>query len=1062
MKFSKPTSLVHAFAVWFVILMVPACAFAQRTSGTILGTVADSTGAHVAEAKVTATNVETKAMQIVSANSYGEYQAAGLPDGVYELSASAPGFKAEVVKGVKLTVGATLTVDMTLQPGQVTESVVVMDLAPQVDTSSATISGVVGEHAIRELPLNGRDWLQLATLQAGVVGGLGQQSTQGSPTNSRAARGNGENLYISGNRPTENLYLVDGLIVNDYSNSSPGSGLNVNLGVDAVREFAVLTSGFSAEYGMTSGGVVNAAFKSGTNNFHGTGFGFFRNSALDSRNYFDGPTVPPFHRSQYGAAIGGPIKKDKLFFFGNFEGLNQSLSISENSLTLSNAARTSPGIAPSVQPFLALFPIANGADLGDGTAFYNFPGSQTGSEYYAIGKLDFNLSQATIFSASYQWDTASLVAPDPFNQKLTGSPSNHDNVAASMLHFFSPNLLNTARLGVSHTFASDSEDTSALNPIATNPALGFIPSLPVGVLTAGNLATAGGLGASGADLFHYTSYQASDDLNWVRGRHTLQFGFSFERIADDFSSVNIPFGEWDFGSVQDFLHDVPLDFTSDLPGTNGARSLQSDVYGAYAQDVFRVNQKLTVTAGLRYEASTPVTEKNGKVATLVNLTDAKPRLGGSFTGGGNHLNFAPRVGMAYDPFGNGKTSIRASFGIYDVLPLPYLFLNRTHGVPFFSTGIVQNPPGSQFPNGGLASLTPNTTEVISVQQNPPRAYNQAWNFTVEHQLASDIAVTVGYVGSHSVHVPLNIDDEDQVPASLVTTSPSGQLIFPIPAGGKKSNIQRINPNYGRIEGEVWSDYSIYHGLLTTISKRMAHGVAAQATYTWSKSMDEGSATFSDNEYNNTVGPSYAFDLKLQKGVSDFNITNNLVVNGQWDIPISTNFNSVARGVLGGWQLGGIMQYHSGEPFSVRLTSDQAFTGNSRAHSSAGGQRPNYNPAPGCSANAINPGQPNNYINTNCFSFPAPGVLGNLGRNTLRGPRLVDFDSSLFKNIQLAHDKYSLQLRSEFFNVLNHTNFGVAATGLFDGGGGLLSAAGQLPAPTLTTSRQIQFGAKFVF
>ena len=1056
------------------LLALPGYVLGQRTNGTILGTVSDSSGAQIAGARISVTNTGTGATQTVTSGGSGEYEVAGLPAGSYKLQVISTGFKAEIRQGVDLTVGATITVNLSLQPGAVSETVVVTDQAPQVDTASSAISGVVGEHMIRELPLNGRDWLQLATLQAGVVGGLGQQSTQGSPTNSRAARGNGQNLYISGNRPTENLYLVDGLIVNDYANSSPGSGLNVNLGVDAVREFAVLTSGFSAQYGMTSGGVINAAFKSGTNDFHGTGFGFFRNSALDARNYFDGPSVPPFHRYQYGGAIGGPIKRDKIFFFGNFEGLQQALSLSENSLTLSNSART--GVVPnpngsgtitvpisaSIQPFLAVFPVANGKDNGDGTAFYTFPGAQTGHEYYAVGKVDFNLSPTTTFSASYQWDTSSLVAPDLFNQKLTGSPSNHDNVALSLQHFFTPNLLNTARLGVSHTYATDSEDTSALSPVATNTSLGFVPGKPAGVLTAGTLLTAGGLGASGADIFHFISYQASDDLNWVRGKHTLQFGFSFERIADNFSSVNLPFGEWDFGSVQDLLENIPLTFSSDQPGTNGGRSLRSDVYGAYAQDVYRITPKLTITAGLRYETNTPVTEANGKVATLIHLTDAVPRLGGSFIGNGNHLNFAPRVGVAFDPFGDGKTSIRASFGLYDVMPLPYLFVNRTHGVPFYVTGVAQNPPGTAFPNSGLDLLTPQSSEVVYVQQNPPRAYNQTWNLSVQQQLTSDTALTVGYVGSHSAHIPLNIDDMDQVPPSLVTTAPNGQLIFPIPAGGKTSNIQRINPLYGRIEGMVWSDYSVYHGLLTNISKQLKHGFALQGTYTWAKSMDEGSATFSDNEYDNTVGPSYAFDLKLQKGVSDYNITNNLIVNGQWNIPVPSSLRGVARTVVGGWQLGGITQYHSGEPFSVRLTSDQAFTGNSRTHSSAGGQRPNFNPAPGCTTNAINPGQPSNYIKTNCFSFPAPGVLGDLGRNTLRGPKYVDMDASVFKNIPLIHDKYNVQLRAEAFNVLNHTNFRTVATGLFNKSGGILTSAGQLPAPTLTTSRQIQFGAKFVF
>jgi carboxypeptidase family protein/TonB-dependent receptor-like protein len=1084
MKFTKLQSALRSFAVWILILMVPGCVFAQRNNGTIAGVVSDSSGAQVAGAKVSVTNSGTLAEQTVTTNARGQYEFVGLPAAAYKLEAVSKGFKSEIRLGVDLTVGASITLNLSLQPGEVTQTVVVTDDAPQVETSSPTVSGVVGGQAIRELPLNGRDWLQLATLQAGVIGGLGQQATQGAPTNSRAVRGNGENLYINGNRPTENLYLVDGLIVNDYANGSPGSGLNINLGVDAVREFAVLTSGTSAQYGMTSGGVVNAAFKSGTNQFHGTGFGFFRNAALDTRNYFDPPSgVPPFHRNQYGASIGGPIQKKKTFFFSSFEGLNEALSLSENSLTLSDAARkgivpnpngsgniTVP-ISPNVQPFLALFPTANGADNGDGTAFYVFPGAETGSEYYALGKIDHTFSSATNLSGSYQWDQASLLAPDPYSQKLTGSPSNHDNFTIALQNAFNANIFNTARIGFSHTFASDAEDVSALSPLATNTQLGFSPNLPVGVLRAGALTTAGGLGASGADVFHFITYQASDDFSWIKGKHTLQFGFNFERIDDNLDSINVPLGEWDFGSIHDFLTSVPQDFTSLAPGTDGKRGLRSDIYGAYAQDVIRVSSRLTVTVGARYEINTPVSEQNGKISLLLNITDATPKLGGSFIGKANDLNFSPRVGVAFDPFGTGKTSIRASYGIYDILPLPYLFVIRTHSSPFFVTGIVQAPPGSDFPGNGLSLLTPATGEATFIQQNPPRAYNQAWNLTIQHQVTAKTALTIGYVGNHSVHVPETIDDEDQVPASQVTVGPNGQLQFPIPAAGCNttpvpgscfSKINRINPNYGRIEGEVWTDYSIYHGLLVNVSRTLAHGFSLQGTYTWSKILDDGSTTFSEHEYNNSIGPSYAFDLKLQKGVSDFNITNNAVLNGQWNIPIPSTLRGAAKGVLEGWQLGSIFQFHSGEPFSATLSSDQAFTGNTRTTAGGGGQRPDFKPGPGCSTNAINPGQPTNYIKTSCFSFPAPGTLGNLGRNTLSAPDFADLDSSVFKNIVITPDKYSLQLRGEVFNVLNHTNFGVQSTRLFNSAGGVLKSAGVLPAPTLTTSRQIQFGAKFIF
>jgi len=984
-----------------------------------------------------------------------------------------------------LTVGGSISVNFSLSVGDVVEKVVVNEDTPQVETTSSAVSGVVGEAAIRELPLNGRDWLQLATLQAGVVGGLEQQSSAVS-TNSRAARGNGENLYISGNRPTENLYQVDGLIVNDYANGSPGSGLNVNLGVDAVREFAVLTSDYGAQYGMTSGGVVNAIFKSGTNRIHGDAFGFFRDSALDAANVFDnanpsaGPTgTPPFHRNQYGGSIGGPIVKDKTFFFASFEGLNQNRSISENTLTLSDAARNgvvgnqTVTVAQSIKPYLALFPVANGPDNGDGTARYVFPGAETGHEYYVVGKLDHNFSDLTRLSASFQWDTGALLQPDLFNQKLLGSPSGHDNFTVSLQHSFTPTVLNTSRIGVSRTFAADSQDVSALSPLATNTQLGFIPGLPVGIFTAGPLSTAGGLGASGSDNFHFTSYQASDDLNWIRGRHTLQFGFLFDRIDDNFNSANIPLGEWDYASVQDLLTNSPAQFNSDLPGTNGARGLRSDVFGAYAQDSFRIRHNLTLNYGVRYETSTPVSEQNGKVATLVNLTDAAPRVGGAFFNNPTKRNFAPRVGLAWDPTGSGKTSIRASFGIYDILPLPYLFINRTHGVPFFLQGTANCPCVDQnnqplFPDAlSLLQGPGGKSRVAYVEANPHRAYNDQWNLTIQRQLTANTALTIGYVGSHAVHVPLGIEDMDQVPLSQVTFSPTGQPMFPIPPGStfqkQVKNVQRINPNFGRIVGTLWRDYSKYNGLLVNVSKRLSHGFLVQGAYTWSKSLDQGSATFSDNEYLNTAGSPYAFLPNLQNGVSDFNITHNFTLNGTWNIPVSESLHGAPRAILSGWELGSIFSAHTGVPFTAKVNSDIAFTGNSRVNSSAGGQRPNFNPIPGCSTNPVNSGQPRNYINLSCFSLPALGTLGDLGRNTLRGPGFVDFDFSLFRNIGLYQERYKLQFRVEAFNVLNHANYGVQTTGVFSGTNPTpLASAGQLQQPTLTTSRQIQLGVKFVF
>ncbi|MGI8743921.1 MAG: TonB-dependent receptor domain-containing protein [Bryobacteraceae bacterium] len=1035
---------------------------AQTASGTISGVVRDSTGAVIPGANISASSAETSATRTVIADISGTYEISGLPVGAYNIEASRPGFKTEVRRGIAVEVGRAVAVNFSLSVGEVQQRVEVQDTPPQVDTADATMRGLVGENAIRELPLNGRDWLQLATLQPGVTGGLGQQSAA-ILTSSRAARGNGENLAISGNRPTENVYLVDGLIVNDYSNGSPGSGLNVNLGVDAVREFSVLTSDYTAQYGLTSGGVVNAIFKSGTNTIHGSAFEFLRNSALDARNFFDGKNIPAFRRNQFGASIGGPIKKDSTFFFADFEALRQFLSSSGSSDTLSLNARNGlltsgrVNIAPSIQRYLAAFPLPNGSVNGD-SAKFNFSGGEVGNESYVVGKIDHNFSVRTTLAGSYQFDDASLSQPDPYNQKRIGSPSRHHNGILSLQHVFSPALVNTARAGVTRTFAADALDISAIDPVASDKSLGFISGAPIGILgVAGLTGTAGGLGGSGSDVFNFTAPQAADDLFWMKGRHALKFGASFVRQDDNFNSANIPLGEWDYGSIADFLTNTPQDFTADLPGTNGARGLRATYFGVYAQDDFHFRPNLTINVGLRYEISTAVTEVNNKVATLPALSSPTPRLGGAFFNNPTLKNFAPRVGFAWDPTGAGKTSIRAGFGIYDILPLPYLLINRTHSTPYFLQGTVSNPPASAFPNGGLGLLSPASTRVAYVEPNPARAYNLQWNLSIQRQLTADLAMTVAYVGSHASHIPQGIEDADQVPVSLVTQTPDGHLLFPT-----TGTIQRINPNFGRIVATVWRDWSKYNGLLVNVSKRYSHGIAVQAAYTWSKTLDQGSATFSDNEYTNTAGPSYAFVPSLQNGVADFDIAHNFIANATWSIPTPGTLSGFSRALIGGWQIGGIFQVHTGAPFTVKIPVDRARTGNSRTASSSGGQRPDFNPLPGCTPNAINPGQPSNYIRTDCFSFPANGVLGNLGRNTLRGPGLENVDFSIFKNHALLQDKLHVQFRAEAFNLLNHPNFQVGTTSVLNRQGSIISTAGQLTPPTLTTSRQIQFGIRLIW
>src|SRR6202790_644300 len=466
-----------AFAASYLCVNPPSL-HAQTVSGTILGQIQDQQGAAIGKTEIAARNLETGAVRKTTAENNGEYRITSVPAGSYEVTASIAGFKTEVRSGIEVTVGSDIAVNFSLTVGAVNEKVEVTAEAPQVDPSSSTLSGFVNSVTIRELPLNGRDWLQLALLQPGASVNAGQQQSDGK----RALTGNGLAISMSGGRTTDNAFRIDGIVINDYANAGPGSSMRVNMGVDAIREFSVLTNNYSAEYGRGSGGVVNAITKSGTNQFHGSAYEFVRNSAFDARNFFDSATIPPFHRDQYGGAVGGPIKRDKTFFFTNYEKLGEVKSLSTNDPTLSanahngilcsNAACTSTApvaINPKVRPFLALYPLPNGPVSGDtGTFFFN--PKRNGQENYVIGKIDHYFSATTTLFGSYTYDNTTVILPDNYNLKSTEAPARRQNVVLSLQHMFSPTVINNTRLGVSRTYAGNAIDVDPNVPQLTDPA----------------------------------------------------------------------------------------------------------------------------------------------------------------------------------------------------------------------------------------------------------------------------------------------------------------------------------------------------------------------------------------------------------------------------------------------------------------------------------------------------------------------------------------------------------------------------------------------------------------
>jgi len=1039
---------------------------AQTVNGNIAGTVRDQGGAVIPGAMVTARNQETGVEHSALSDETGVFNILSVPAGSYEVSVMQPGFQ-PMRKSRTLTVGASVRVDFSLNVGLITDKVEVTAEAAQVDTTSSTLSGLVADSVIRELPINGRDWIQLATLQAGVL------TVVTTLQSSSPGTGLGQKMSISGGRPTQNVFRVDGLVVNDQGNDSPGSALGVNMGVDAIREFSVLTNAYSAEYGRSAGGVVNAISKSGSNMFHGTVFEFLRNSALDARNFFDLAKVPPFRRNQFGGSLGGPVRRDKLFFFGNYEGLRQFLSRSIVSQTLSDNARQGlicanpPActttrqitISPGLKPYLPLWPQPNGPVQGDSGQFLK-GGGQDGNEDYFTGRMDYQLSANTSLSGSYTFDRATRLTPDAFVLKLTGTHTRNNRVIVTLQHSFTPTLLNTVRAGVNRSVEISGQDYSPASPIMTDLSLGWVPGRTFGSFTVSGLNSASGFGASAGDSYWYTSPQVSDDLGWLKGRHNVRAGFSLEAIRHNPYSPSSPNGVWQFSQISDFLQGINAQqFSADYPGTNLYRGFREKIFGTYIQDEFRMRSNLTLNLGVRYEPTTTVKEVHNQVAILPSMDAAQPRIGNGWYKNPTLANFSPRVGFAWDPKGDGKTSIRSGFGLFDVPILVNLFhLRALRSAPFFLSGNLVNPPASSFPNGAFPLLGPTAVRGYWVQPDPPRAYKMQWNLNIQRQLTNSLAITAAYVGAKGVHLPDGSDDGDMVPPQLVTRSADGHYVFP-------KVVQRINPNYSQIQTTRWDGYSMYHGLQLNLVQRLNRNFSLQAVYGWSKSIDNGGIEYSNVEIAGQMDNPWWFDNHLQKGLSDFNIPQHLGINFVWDVP-SPKFNSVVpRFLLGGWELTGIFSLQNGRPFSIRVPNDVAGTGSNQVGRNGGGQRPDFNPngGPGCTTGAVNANNPDNYIRVECFSFPAPGTLGNLGRNTFRAPNQNDFDFSLFKNNNVLGEKLKAQFRVETFNLFNHTNFtnGGQPFTPFNAQGQIVPANTRLTS-TATTSRQIQLALKLIF
>src|SRR5580658_10097491 len=1038
-----------------ILLVTGSACLAQVAGGTISGSVRDSSGRAIAGAQVAVKNSQTAILRSIDADNDGIYTAPNLVAGTYQVSASKEGFATLVRSGVLVTVGSEEVIDLKLNPGEVKTKIEVSGTPPAIQLASSTLEATENSTTVRELPLNGRDWTTLAQLQAGVTGVYQYPLAL---SNQRANRGLGTQLSIGGTRPQGNNYRLDGISINDYSNGGPGSILGVWLVVKTKKEFSVVTNSAPASYGRTSGGVINSITRSGTNELHGSAYEFLRNSALDARNFFDTTSSPPpFRRNQFGADAGGPIIKSKLFIFGDYEGIRQLLSTTTVDIVPSASARTghltagTVSVDPSVEPYLALYPLPNGPVEGDSGNF-TLPTPQDTNEDFFTSRSDFTIGKADSLFGTYMFDNGKTEGPDSFNNNIIGTLSRRQAAVLEETHLFGAHMANTARLGFSRVVSQAAKSLKAINPVAADTSLGFLPGQPVGIITNSELSTfPGGFGAVGEFDFHYNSYQFYDDAFATLGTHSLKFGFAFENIRDNELGKTSPLGQFVFGSLSDFLQDQPTSFNAPIGSGITPRTLRQSIDAGYLRDDWRARPNLTLNLGLRYEAATVPSEAHGKLSNLPSLTSTTPHLGDPFFSNPTKLDFEPRVGFAWDPLGNGKTSIRSGFGIFDNLPLPYLFaVTSLLSAPFFELGDLTTLPQGAFPKEAFPLLTASTLRYAYIQPNPPRSYDMQWNFNIQRSIARDTVLQVGYTGARGVHLPYFTNNFDMV---LPTLTPQG-YVWPMKG-------TPINPDVGQISGTMWNSDSIFHALEVEVTRRLSRGLQAGVSYAWGKIIDAGSESANSNPgtFTNST-PTLWFDERNGRGLADFDIRQNLSVNYIWGVPSLQANPRALQWALNGWQWGGILHIASGEPFTPIITGDPLGMKGDQF------DRPDVLTGPGCSGSGVNPGNPLDYIKTQCFAFPNPSTrFGDAGRNSLIAPGILNLDTSLGRNIG-GSEKFHAQFRAEFFNVLNHTNFASPVvptnnTSLFAANGAPISSAGVLTSTT-TTSRQIQFALKFIW
>jgi hypothetical protein len=1048
----------------------------------ISGTLTDDSGAVLVGAAVQAKNVEMGSSRSTVTDSGGRFAIADLLIGSYDVRASSPGFDPVVRSGIVFTIGADLVIDFTLKIGQARQDVIVNAQVSRVETQTSAVSSLVSSQQLHDLPLNGRNLEQLILLAPGVslVPSSLAQTVTGTPTN--PTYGNQNNYSISGSRPVGTAFLLDNTDIGDFFNHGTGSGVTgTALGVDAIAEFQILTNTFGAQFGGT-GAVVNMASRSGTNQFHGSAYEFLRNNDLDTRGYFDvdqngKPTAaPPYRRNQFGGSLGGPIRKDKLFFFANYEGLRSSLGqtqiayvpepyVLKGQLCAVNPQSNSPGattcpsseltqvvpVVPAIQgAILSLYPrpASTVPDLG-GYAPYPERASLLTNQNYSLGRLDYSISSRDSIFGRYVTDWTNQTNP------FAGSViplwpdleiTRNLFVTAEEHHIFGRSALNLFRLSFvrDHSNGNTTKEVSALNLFPT-------PGREnTSVTPGGGLST---VGANGADPFSVIQNRisAGDDFLWTRGAHRLTAGVSLTRVQSGIVDGNYQSGNFIFFALSNFLlGQADLYYGGQPPAQNFNDSRgfrQVDVF-PYLQDDWKVLPKLTLNLGLRWDfATNPVGMGTPLEAAVNPLTDSGYTLTHhAFAQNPNWWNLDPRIGLAYDPFADHKTSIRAGFGIFhEQLEARTYALNYDAGPP--SAFVLDEPPMGGIPFPAIQNKPLYESLGISYERTTRAPYVIQYNLTIQREIFARTVLSLGYVGSRGVHLFSEANENLPVPCSAAQ-SPAPSWCPAVPSGvpgsiGNPFTGLLKSPNFGVLDDAAPTSTSRYNALQASVNRQFGTTFQVQASYAWSRCVDIGSAS---GPQEGSYGVTDPYDQSLDRGPCAFNRSQNITANGIYSLPFDRNR------VISGWRLAGLVTGASGLPVNVVDGFDQSLGGGAAA-------RPNYSGAAGCHPyqilNRPIPGPAIQYFNPGCYSLQALGTEGNVGRDSIYGPGLMNVDFSIIKRTKIK-EKLDSEFRAEFFNLLNRANFGLPNGQVFTG-----PTAGQITT-LATPPRQIQFALRLSF